>query len=80
MINKERAKKEEEEERLGPSSHLQSNSAADFKPTSAFHSAATIYLSVTPISAKLAPFISKAAVRDTYYTETLSPDTRSHAP
>lgn len=55
------------------SSHLQSNTAHTLRLTSAFHTAATIYPSVTPISAKLAPFISKAAVRDTYYTETLSP-------
>lgn len=59
--------------------HLQSNTAHTFKLTSAFHTAATIYPSVTPISAKLAPFISKAAVRDTYYTETLSADTHTHA-
>lgn len=37
-----------------------------FKPAPAFHTAAAIYPSVTPISAELAPFISKAAVRDTY--------------
>lgn len=61
------------------SSHLQSNTAHTFKLTSTFHTAETIYPSVTPISAKLAPFISKAAVRDTYYTETLSLDTHSHA-
>lgn len=48
-----------------------------FKPASASHAAAAIYPSVTPISAKLAPFISKAAVRDTYYAETLSLDTPS---
>ncbi len=59
-------------------SNLQSNAAHTFKLTPAFHTAATIYPSVTPISAKLAPFISKAAVRDTYYTETLSLDTHTH--
>lgn len=56
-------------------SHLQSNPTPTFKLTSAFHTATTIYPSVTPISVKLAPFISKAAVRDTYYTETFSLDT-----
>lgn len=62
-------------------SHLQSNTAQTFNLTSSFHTATTIYPSVTPISAKLAPFISKAAVRDTYYTETLSLDThtRTHS-
>lgn len=59
------------------SSHLQSHTARTFKLTSAFHTAATIYPSVTPISAELAPFISKAAVRDSYYTETLSLDTHT---
>lgn len=48
-----------------------------FKPAPAFHTAAAIYPSVTPISAELAPFISKAAVRDTYNTETLSLDTHT---
>lgn len=46
-----------------------------FKQASASHTAAAIYPSVTPISTELAPFISKAAVRDTYYAETLSLDT-----
>lgn len=48
-----------------------------FKPASAFHTAAAIYPSVTPISAELAPFISKAAARDTYYAESLSLDTHT---
>lgn len=52
-----------------------------FKPAPAFHTAAAIYPSVTPISAELAPFISKAAVRDTYNAESLSLDThtRTHS-
>lgn len=48
-----------------------------FKPTRAFHTVAAIYPSVTPISAELAPFISKAALRDTYNAEILSLDTHT---
>lgn len=55
------------------SPHLRCDAARTLEPTPAFHTVATIYPSVTPISAKLPPFISKAAVRDTYYAETLSP-------
>lgn len=48
-----------------------------FNPAPAFHTAAAIYPSVTPISAKLAAFISKTAVRDTYNAEILSLDTHT---
>lgn len=64
---------------ISSSSHLQRNAAHTFKPTLVFHTVATIYPSVTPISAKLSPFISKAAVRDTYYRETLSLHTHPHS-